>query len=229
MHWRNLWKQIYIESRIRQVLMWVQWEHLDLFQSFTNIPVWTNVFLHHSEEEHANARPGIAAVLLCPLLVFRLAGVDSRGCRPRGGWRGGCPRVESEMCISGSTSAQTRLDQHFTVLAQTRLLFQQPGPLLPVKLDVRVVFEGKQKASRRTRSWSSGLPSCRWLRGQRGRHLSPPTYTLICPRWPVCPYWAVQRQIWVDGPPLSLACPCFVLCPPLVPSIFGSSESITHH
>ena len=107
------------------------------------------------------------------------------------------------MCISGSTSAWTRLDKHFTVLAQALLLFQQPGHLLPVKLDVRVVFEDKQKSLWRTRSWSSGLPSCR-------RHVAPYS-ALICPWWPVLPLLGCaeadlgRRAAFKPG--LSLFCP----------------------
>lgn len=102
----------------------------------------TIVILHHSEEECAHTRPGAVAVLLCQLLVLMFAGSDSPGRQPWRGRRGGLPlrMLESEMSVSGSSSAHTRLDQRAAVLTQTLLLLQRPGYLLPVKLDVRRVL-----------------------------------------------------------------------------------------
>lgn len=104
--------------------------------------VSTVVILHHREKEHAKARPGLVAVLLRPLLVFTLAGIDGFGFGPCRGRRGGLLPVdsESEVSICGGSSAHAGLDRRTAVLAQALLLLQRPGDLLPVQFDVRSVL-----------------------------------------------------------------------------------------
>lgn len=59
----------------------------------------------------------------------------------RGGW-GGLPLVdsESEMSISGGSSAHAGLDHRTAVPAQALLLLERPGDLLPVQFDIRSVL-----------------------------------------------------------------------------------------
>lgn len=71
-----------------------------------------------------------------------LAGIDSFGFGLCRGGRGGLPLVdsESEMSISGGSSAHAGLDHRTAVLAQALLLLQRPGDLLPVQFDIRSVL-----------------------------------------------------------------------------------------
>lgn len=124
---------------IRQVLIALTAEFPVVF---VFVSVSAAIILHHSKKECAETRPGVVAVLVCQLLVIRLTGFDSSGCRPWGGRQGSHPRciTESEMSISGSSSAHTCPDQHFTVLAHILLLLQRPGNLLPVKSNIGSVL-----------------------------------------------------------------------------------------
>lgn len=81
-------------------------------------------------------------MLLSQLLVTGLTGFDSSGCWLwSGGWIS-LPRsiMESEMSVSGSSSAHTGPDQRAAVLAQTLLLLQRPRDLPPVKFDIGSVL-----------------------------------------------------------------------------------------
>lgn len=90
-------------------------------------------------------------MLLSQLLVTRFTGFDSSGCWLWIGRRGSLPLriMESEMSIFGSSFAHTCPDQCTAVLAQTRMLLQRSGYLLPVKFDVGIVL--------RTDSWSGDI------------------------------------------------------------------------
>lgn len=110
-----------------------------------SIRISTTIILHHSKEEDADARPGLAAVLLCSLPVVLLTGFDSSEFRLSGRGRGGLflDTAESEMSIFGSPSAQTRLDWHVAVHTQTVVLLQCPGDLFPVELGFGGVLRAK--------------------------------------------------------------------------------------
>lgn len=82
-------------------------------------------------------------MLLCQLLVNRLTGFRSSGCKRDVRCDGLLLLLwhsEPEMSISGSSPAHTCSDQSIAVLAQSLLLLQRPGNLLPVKFNVRGIL-----------------------------------------------------------------------------------------